>query len=142
MKPLISLEQWNRGTVVTGYRSCDQPAAYYVRSLLKLHNETINIYSHLCGFLLFFGLILWPATKRVRFDPFLLLYYVGAAVCFASSTLFHTFMPHSEASFHRLQGLDYAGVLMMIAASSAVAPVAYIALLWWHPCQCCCRLLC
>ena len=35
------LPEWwilrNRGTVVTGYRSCDQPAAYYVRSLLNLH---------------------------------------------------------------------------------------------------------
>ena len=37
--------------IYRGYRLIDQPWSYYVKSLFHLHNETVNIWTHLVGLL-------------------------------------------------------------------------------------------
>ena len=55
-------------SIETGYRAC---LGYdgCIRSIFKLHNETVNIWTHLLGFLFFFGLmvkdLLW-AQEHIR----------------------------------------------------------------------------
>ena len=43
-------------SIETGYRAC---LGYdgCIKSIFKLHNETVNIWTHLLGFLFFFGLM-------------------------------------------------------------------------------------
>jgi len=106
--------------VRTGYRvnlsfiSC-------LKSLCQLHNETLNIWTHLLGTLLFFILMVWTLTNlpdlesidRTVFSAF----FVGAQCQMLFSTLFHMFCCHSPEIYMWFAKLDYSGITLMIVGS-------------------------
>jgi len=93
-------------------------------SIFRLHNETINIWTHLLGTLLFFGLMLavlvWDwKLKDSNFEDKLVffVFFFGAQCQMLFSTIFHTFSCQSHRWYKWFARLDYTGICMMIVGS-------------------------
>uniref|UniRef100_A0A1A8RBK3 Progestin and adipoQ receptor family member IIIa n=2 Tax=Nothobranchius pienaari TaxID=704102 RepID=A0A1A8RBK3_9TELE len=103
--------------ITDGYRAY-LPSRLCIKSLFILSNETVNIWSHLLGFLLFFCLgvynmaSLLPAIGASREDY--VIYSVGLfcfQLCMLCSVGYHLFCCHrSEKTSRRWMALDYTGV--------------------------------
>lgn len=71
------------------------------RSLFNcLHNESINVWSHVVGFILFFYLMVKtllydiPLLKTMDYMMFL-MFFVTAQICFLCSSTYHLLHSHS-----------------------------------------------
>uniref|UniRef100_A0A803XM21 Progestin and adipoQ receptor family member 3 n=1 Tax=Meleagris gallopavo TaxID=9103 RepID=A0A803XM21_MELGA len=88
------------------------------RSLFILSNESVNIWSHLLGFLLFFTLgirdltVVLPAARASREDFVICAVCLFCfQVCMLCSVGYHLFCCHrSEKTSRRWMALDYAGI--------------------------------
>jgi len=94
--------------------------AFY--SIFHWHNETINIWTHLMGSLLFLSLIPFSlSTWLVGQDPFgvffVVIYLAGACFMLISSTLFHTFCCVSVSYYNSFAKMDYLGICVQIIGS-------------------------
>lgn len=103
-----------------GYRPVSGSAKACFRSWFYLHNETLNIWTHLMPSLLFIPLaaclqtyikITYPDTDAIDQLVFT-FFFVSAIVCFTLSTLFHTLINCSEKIYDRFQHLDFLGILI------------------------------
>ncbi|KAI0110569.1 hemolysin-III channel protein-like protein Izh2 [Hypoxylon sp. NC0597] len=83
----------------------------------------INVFSHIIGALVFLALPMYvfrtEVPPRYKFatmtDIFVCsTYFLGVGICFTFSTLFHTFMCHSETVYSLGIKLDYQGILLLI----------------------------
>ncbi|XP_051900330.1 progestin and adipoQ receptor family member 3a isoform X3 [Pristis pectinata] len=107
--------------ITDGYRAY-LPSKLCLKSLFILSNETVNIWSHLLGFFLFFGLgiydmtIVLPEANASRDDY--VIYSVCLfcfQVCMLCSVGYHLFCCHrSEKANRRWLALDYAGIAIGI----------------------------
>ncbi|OTB00155.1 hypothetical protein M426DRAFT_15710 [Hypoxylon sp. CI-4A] len=107
----------------TGYRpNCDSLTSC-LRSLSYVHNETVNIFSHLIGAALFLLLPIYvfktdfPPRWRVATTADIVvcsIYFLSVGICFVFSALFHTFMCHSEPLYSLLLKVDVHGVLLLM----------------------------
>ncbi|KAI1391691.1 hemolysin-III channel protein-like protein Izh2 [Hypoxylon trugodes] len=132
IEKLIKLREWEdlppwkqRGSehIRTGYRpECDSLASC-LHSWTYIHNETVNIFSHIIGAVIFLALPLYvfktevpPRYKLATITDILVCstYFLGVGVCFAFSTFFHTFMCHSEAVYSLGVKLDYQGIILLM----------------------------
>ncbi|KAI9312692.1 hemolysin-III related-domain-containing protein [Dichotomocladium elegans] len=114
----------NNEHIHTGYRFLSTPAQCW-HSLLYLHNETGNIYTHLVGFVVFLGLGVYelfysslltdaPGIDRVIFG----IFFIAACKCLMCSTVWHTLSGINDyAMFKRYACLDYVGISVLICAS-------------------------
>ncbi|KAI9734687.1 MAG: dolichol-P-mannose synthesis [Cirrosporium novae-zelandiae] len=117
-----------------GYR---QPSNSYLkswRSLGYLHNESVNIWSHLLGAVAFsitsFVLyrILKPrfytatASDVIAFGCF----FLGAALCMGLSATYHTISNHSPQVAGFANQLDYVGIVFLIAGSFVPSVALYV----------------
>lgn len=103
--------------ITDGYRA-HLPSTLCLRSIFMLSNETVNIWSHLLGFLLFLTLgihdlfSVLPASGAHREDY--VIYCIGLfcfQVCMLCSVGYHLFSCHcSEMMSRRWLSLDYAGI--------------------------------
>lgn len=89
------------------------------RSIFQLHNETVNIWTHLIGGFYFAHLcfqlyhsILPPLDKWV-----IGLFLLSATICHIMSTLYHTFNCHSENVSKICSRMDYCGIISLITFS-------------------------
>lgn len=115
--------------ILGGYR---RPSFSYIQSLwsiVQLHNETVNIWSHLLGAIYFLAALLKYSTdelnqtlRRRQDTHVVLLYYGSVATCFLLSTIFHTFSDHSPQTHKRFNKLDHLGIVFVLwgAGVSAV----------------------
>lgn len=106
-----------------------RPASYsYNESLLSLtyiHNETVNIYSHLLGALFFVavavsGLLAYAAHKygADSIDMFGIgVFLLAAVICLGSSTVAHALCDHSQEVAERWSSADFMGILVLITGS-------------------------
>lgn len=100
-------------------------------------DETVNIWSHILGALVFTSLAACvlteiPARYHAATAADVVVcstYFAGVAVCFALSTAFHTLMAHSEAVYLLNMKLDFQGVLVLMWA--ATVPLVYYS----FPCE-------
>ncbi|KAL9655206.1 hypothetical protein ABK040_008981 [Willaertia magna] len=106
-----------------------------LKSMFKLHNETVNIWTHFLPGLLYFGLIAYTIYFMVMvhptganayniFDMFILIIYIIMAInCFLNSTLYHTVNCHS----HKMHMLSYRCDLSAISGliGSSFIPALY-----------------
>ncbi|KAI1414422.1 hemolysin-III channel protein-like protein Izh2 [Hypoxylon sp. FL1857] len=128
-KKSVQLVDWEhlrrRGSehLRTGYRPECASLWSCLQSWLYLHNETVNIFSHIAGAFVFFALPLYvfgtsvpPRCRLATMSDILVfsIYFLGVGVCFTFSTLFHTFMCHSEAVYSLGVKLDYQGILLLM----------------------------
>nr|XP_006011115.1 PREDICTED: progestin and adipoQ receptor family member 3-like isoform X2 [Latimeria chalumnae] len=103
--------------ITDGYRAY-LPSRLCLKSLFILSNETVNIWSHLFGFFLFFTLgvydmtLVLPSANASREDH--VIYSICLfcfQVCMLCSVGFHLFCCHrSEKTSRRWMALDYAGI--------------------------------
>lgn len=108
-----------------GYRPASGSAAASVASWRYLHNETVNIYSHLvpcAAFLLGEWYILQylhsrygPAAVAVADDLIFAFFLLSAAGCLGLSAAFHTLINHSQAVGRAWLRLDLVGIVLLTA---------------------------
>ncbi|ORZ06711.1 pPR-type GPCR protein [Absidia repens] len=101
-----------------------------VKTIFYLHNEYVNIWSHLLGFLLFVGLgihFVWlqPFSDSLTWFDYIyfFVFIAGALTCLGFSSLFHCFSCHSEPVAATWNRCDYAGITTLIVGS--FFPVIY-----------------
>ncbi len=108
-----------------GYR---KPSGSYHRSLASLfyiHNETVNIYTHLLpaltalpgGFALY--KVLQPRYAQATTHDILAFscFFLGAAICLGMSAAYHLISNHSPAVNKFGNQLDYVGIVLLISGS-------------------------
>ncbi|KAF7316375.1 Hemolysin-III channel protein Izh2 [Mycena indigotica] len=93
-----------------------------------LHNETVNIHSHLAGGLLFaYFFATYKETWLQQYpttwaDTLALGIFLACAIfCLLSSAFFHTSACHSQKVMGQCHALDYSGILILIMGSQCSA---------------------
>ncbi|KAI8326485.1 HlyIII-domain-containing protein [Martensiomyces pterosporus] len=109
----------------SGYRPPSNSFARCFASILYLHNETGNIFSHLLGALMFLVLC-FTVTQRI-FPEFatvdwqdiatVYIFLLGAVGCMGLSALFHTVSCHSQGVQKAYNKCDYVGIVFLIVGS-------------------------
>jgi adiponectin receptor len=121
---------FHRDFIHDGYRS-DYSFSHTLLSLFTLHNETMNIWSHLIGFITVliagFSLALEFQIEEVNLIERILMgvYITSAALCMLLSTIYHWFGCLSENHYFALLSLDLTGIAVLIAGS--YFPASYYA---------------
>eukprot|EP00310_Coccolithus_braarudii_P022636 CAMPEP_0183338642 /NCGR_PEP_ID=MMETSP0164_2-20130417/5862_1 /TAXON_ID=221442 /ORGANISM="Coccolithus pelagicus ssp braarudi, Strain PLY182g" /LENGTH=301 /DNA_ID=CAMNT_0025508521 /DNA_START=84 /DNA_END=990 /DNA_ORIENTATION=+ len=105
--------QMNGPGMISGYRPAERPPTFYFGTLCTLHNEFVNVWSHLIGAFACIGL----AFDDHVGDGYVLAYRLASSGCFATSAVFHLFMPYSERACAILLRLDYAAIFILIGVS-------------------------
>ncbi|KAH9577953.1 AdipoR/hemolysin-III-related [Trypanosoma melophagium] len=109
--------------IITGYRA-HYTTYMCIRSLFMLHNETINVWTHVAGFILFLVLSLILFTSALLFTGYFTHYIVygifsfGCVLCMACSSIYHLFLSHENTTLSFLtQQMDYYGISILIVTS-------------------------
>ncbi|RUO95586.1 hemolysin-III related-domain-containing protein, partial [Jimgerdemannia flammicorona] len=108
------LPHWMQDNIFihTGYRPENFSYVKCLKSLFYLHNEWVNIWSHLLGaigfiILLFvtYYVVFQPLSETLRWTDIAVFYafLAGAITCLGLSASFHTYMCHSEGANCRRQ---------------------------------------
>ncbi|KAH9862836.1 hypothetical protein J1614_010929 [Plenodomus biglobosus] len=117
---------WMRGDqyIKTGYRRPLNSAYHCVLSLLYLHNEFVNVWSHLAPGILHALLLArecrafseqWDEERYV--DQMIVWQYIGSCIlCLLFSAGFHTLTAHSQHVANRWLKIDYLGIILNTAA--------------------------
>lgn len=111
--------------IVYGYRY-SMKHLNMLKSVFKLnHNESMNIWTHLIGFLLFLYICFWhyPGTETFQRNSFqdnaAMYTFLAAAVgCLGCSVIFHTYTSFANiATKSNCACVDYTGITVLITAS-------------------------
>lgn len=117
--------------IVSGYRPATNSYNKSFASVGYIHNETVNIWTHLIGALL--ALVgsavayqtLGPRYESATREDILVLscYFLGAIACLGMSATYHTISNHSHEVAIWGNKLDYLGIVFLIWGS--FIPVLY-----------------
>jgi adiponectin receptor len=121
------LPPWLRDNhhIHTGYRPASSSLVGSFQSLFYVHNETVNIYTHLLPSLITIPAAFWlyqvlapryaSATDAdiTAFGCF----FLGAAFCLSMSATYHTISNHSPSVARVGNALDYVGIVGLITGS-------------------------
>lgn len=114
----------NNEHILSGYRFIPlENWGALLRSTFELHNETVNIHSHVLGVLVVLPLFWWPSKgldEHTTWADRLVqtIYLIAAMKCLVSSVVWHVFSGCSNAKwFERAACVDYSGVALLVAAS-------------------------
>ncbi|KAI8144152.1 hemolysin-III related-domain-containing protein [Fennellomyces sp. T-0311] len=114
------IPEWMRFNryVLTGYRPPSGSFPSCIRSIAEIHNESMNIWTHLFGvaftMLLFIHYLSddkWNYLSRASYAP-LSVYFICCICCLACSSVFHTFASHSKEVAATCHCIDYAGIIL------------------------------
>merc|ERR1711892_255943 len=124
-----ALPAWLRENkyILTGYRQEMGDFSKCFQSVFGLHNETVNIWTHLVGFLVF-GILtilfyvrpfceLCHRNIEGREKIIFLLFFMGATTCLFMSPPSHTVSCHSQPVNRYFKKLDYTGIVCLIVGS-------------------------
>ncbi|KAK1055237.1 hypothetical protein LTR74_015834 [Friedmanniomyces endolithicus] len=109
----------------SGYRPASNSYRKSLASLTYLHNETVNIWTHLVGACLAAtaGTLLYTLV-RPRYEmatgedvAVFACYFLGAVACLGMSATYHLICNHSEAVAKFGNRLDYMGIIFLIWGS-------------------------
>ena len=111
------LPSWQQDNkyILTSYRPASGSFYLSLRSIFnQVHNETVNIHTHLAPSLIFAACPLFhPGSTLLPFLPF----YFGAASCLLISSLFHATSNVSPSVDRMGNQIDYVGILLLITGS-------------------------
>lgn len=117
---------WQRDNehIVSGYVRETNSLTGCLRSLLYLHNESVNIYTHLipaicCLVLLFLNksIVVEYPTTSLRDYLIIDVFFLGLFTCLMMSSLFHCTKCHSERVAALGNKLDYLGICVLVSTS-------------------------
>jgi adiponectin receptor len=121
------IESWQQDNqyIRSGYRPASNSYWRSMSSLSYLHNESVNIYTHLVGAVLaVIGAIVLYQILQPRYetatneDLFVFgCFFFGAAACLGMSATYHTISNHSSTVASFGNKLDYLGILILIWGS-------------------------
>jgi len=127
------LPHWQQDNhyIHSGYRPQSNSYLKSAKSLGYLHNETVNIYTHLIGAIAAtitgsaFYLVLRPRIETATHEDVLVFgcFFLGATACLGMSATFHTLHNHSPSVARIGNALDYLGIVSLIWGS--FIPVLY-----------------
>ncbi|KAK7214113.1 hypothetical protein V2G26_021291 [Clonostachys chloroleuca] len=130
-KPLLllwdDLPAWRRDNafIHSGYRQIRPSYLRSLHSLFYLHNESVNIWSHLIGAIvavagsLYLYYIIRPRyDSAMPSDVLVFACFIGGVVlCLGMSATFHTVLDHSQEVVRWGSRLDYTGIVALIVGS-------------------------
>ena len=119
-----ALPEWQRDNayILSRYRPASYSYHRSFQSLFYLHNESVNIHSHLLGAFLFvfisfsvYAFRAYPVSVAdiIAFGCF----FIGAVVCLGISATYHAIMNHSPQVSRFGNQLDYVGIIALITGS-------------------------
>ncbi|PHH72407.1 hypothetical protein CDD83_4948 [Cordyceps sp. RAO-2017] len=122
------LPAWRRDNafIRSGYRPIRASYRHALRSLFYLHNESVNIWSHLLGALLAlaaggFYLVRVVRPRYAAADgadlAVFACFFGGAVLCLGMSATYHAVMDHSQRVSRWGNKLDYTGIVALIVGS-------------------------
>jgi len=121
------LPHWRRDNhyIHTGYRPSTASFLDSILSLSYLHNESVNIWSHLVGAVIslsgafFLYHVIHPRYDSASASDVLVFacFFTGAVACLGMSATYHTISNHSEPIARWGNKLDYSGIVCMIVGS-------------------------
>lgn len=121
------LDEWQKDNhyIRSGYVGETRSFSACFRSLFFVHNETVNIYTHLVPALLvnvsILGYIAWLLPYHATYHGWeawnLLFFGTAATVCLGLSSTFHCIKAHSFAVKKTGNQLDYFGIVVLITCS-------------------------
>ena len=121
------LPSWQQDNhfIRSGYRPASASFWLSFASLGYLHNESVNIYSHLLGALGFSlaGVVLYsvikPRYESANLSDILAFgcFFAGAALCLGMSATYHAISNHSPTVASFGNKLDYVGIVFLITGS-------------------------
>ncbi|KAK5652088.1 hypothetical protein OQA88_10866 [Cercophora sp. LCS_1] len=134
------LPSWRRDNtfIVRGYRQTSNSYWRSLASLWYLHNEFVNIWTHLLGALgftaggIFLYLSIAPRYESASDSDLLVFacFFMGAFLCLGMSATYHTICNHSPGVAKWGNKLDYTGIVFLIVGS--YVPALYYGL-FCHP---------
>jgi len=121
--------------LTNGFRKTPSDSVYHsFMSIFQLHNETVNIYSHLIGaiFMIYLCTNVNDTFKRLNFDItavseywwdyWIFIYHLLAtAFCFFLSASYHTFRNHSIFWYKIWLTIDISGIAFAISSNNTLA---------------------
>lgn len=121
------LPSWQQDNhyILSGYRPETNSYKRSFASLSYIHNETVNIWTHLVGAVvaIFGGVYFWHQL-RLRFEHAsnadvlaFSCFFGGAAACLGMSATYHTISNHSPRVSRVGNQLDYVGIVCLIWGS-------------------------
>ena len=124
------LPEWlkDNSYIVTAYRPASHSITSSLRSAFTLHNETMNIQTHLFGAVAFSIISQSPFPPNLPAPPFPLLslplnmpplipFYLGAVTCLGLSAFYHATSNVSPKVARLGNQADYLGILALITGS-------------------------
>ncbi|KAF8866411.1 putative membrane protein [Acephala macrosclerotiorum] len=135
LKSWDELEIWQQDDnhlIETGYRSACGSLYDCFSSWGYVHNESVNIYSHLIGAAIFLLLPVYfyrneiPPRYTIATTADIMVfitYFMGVAICFCLSATYHTLLSHSKSVEKFGAQLDFQGVILLMW--SATVPLIY-----------------
>ncbi|KAL6306369.1 HlyIII-domain-containing protein [Sparassis latifolia] len=124
----LEIPDWQKDNeyILTGYRRVQSSWRGCAASVFGyLHNETVNIHSHLGGAVLFAALLCtfqqvyfvhYESATAVDVVAFM-IFLSSAVFCLLSSAFYHTFTVHSQEISSRCNAVDYGGIVVLIVGS-------------------------
>jgi adiponectin receptor len=124
------IEDWRQDNelIRSGYRALCGTYQGCIASWAQIHNETVNIHTHLWGALAVFVLaayihpLLWSRYHTAAMSDRLVFaaYLMSVAFCLVMSVAFHTFMPHSFKVARYWTYWDFVGIISVVLGSSYI----------------------
>jgi adiponectin receptor len=121
------LPDWRRDNVFirSGYRSTRDSYRHSLLSLFYLHNESVNIWSHLIGAIVavlgaaYLYNVVHPRYETSDSSDVLVFgcFIGGAVLCLGMSATYHAVTNHSESVAKWGNKLDYTGIVALIVGS-------------------------
>ncbi|KZZ98843.1 Hly-III-related protein [Moelleriella libera RCEF 2490] len=121
------LPSWRRDNIFiqSGYRPVRSSYAHALQSLFYLHNESVNIWTHLLGALaaacasVYVYSVARPRYEEATGQDVLVFscFFGGAILCLGMSATFHALVDHSEEVARWGNKLDYTGIVALIVGS-------------------------
>jgi adiponectin receptor len=121
------LPSWQQDNhyIHSGYRPASGSFSKSFASLGYIHNESVNIYSHLIGAVIFSivaGVIytqIKPRYETASSGDVLAFscFFLGAALCLGMSATYHAISNHSQHVARFGNKLDYVGIVFLITGS-------------------------
>ena len=111
--------------IIVGYRKTDQSWSYYIKSIFQIHNETLNIWTHIVAalihvVLLYNGTGLYNFYSEKQSWP-VLVFGICCLFSTCSSVLAHIFHSKNIDIHYNLFLLDYVGVSLYGYATGTIA---------------------